>query len=274
MSQSTPPPRRRIPRKKPLIGVTMHYDHFEEVKKGVRYRFIREEYGAAITRVGGEAIFLDGSISPQHAAAICDGIVISGGEDINPTFYGEKQLGDAWLEPTERTTWERALIDACDKLKKPILGICYGHQLLNVHYGGTLYQDIISQCQAMHHGTSSKAALQDVLFDQTMLGFRKGTRQTVAHRHHQAVAKIAPGMKVVGRAADGTIEAIAGRGHHGIQWHPEADGSADQVYGPFIDLAAKRKLRLTIRDIMPRVAYNVRPPKRRRTNTTRKSFWS
>ena len=279
MNQTSQTPRashkNRIRRKKPLIGITMHYDHFEEVKKGVRYRFIREEYGAAIQRVGGEAIFLDGSVSEDRAAAMCDGIVISGGEDINPSVYGEKQLGNALLEPLERTSWERELISACDRYKKPILGICYGHQLLNVHYGGTLWQDIETQCSASNHGTSSKAALQDVLFERTALGFRKGTRQTVAHRHHQAVAKVAPDMHVVGRAADGTIEAIAGRGHHGIQWHPEADGSADQVYGPFVDLAARRKLRMTIRDIVPRIPYNVRPPKRLKSKRdARRSFWS
>ena len=257
-------------RKKPLIGVTMHYDHFEEVKKGVRYRFIREEYGAALNRVGAEVIFLDGSVSAGRIARICDGIVISGGEDINPSLYGQKQLGTAILEPLERSSWERQLITACDRYKKPILGICYGHQLLNVHYGGTLYQDIATQCDGVHHGTSSKAALMDVRFEQTALGFRKGTRQTVAHRHHQAVAELAPGFKVVGRAADGTIEAIAGRGHHGIQWHPEADGSADQVYGPFVDLAAKRKQRMTIRDIMPIAGYNLKKPKRTRG---KKTFW-
>lgn len=243
---------RSLFRKKPLIGITMHYDHMDEVKKGVRYRFIREEYGKAITGMGGEAIFLDDSVSPARAAAMCDGFVISGGEDIHPSLYGEEQLGDAWLEPIERTIWERQLIDEADKLAKPILGVCYGSQLLNVHYGGSLYQNITVQCGVKEHGTSGQAIMEDVLFSEKVLGFDKGTRQTVGHRHHQAVAKLGKGMRIVATAADGTIEAITGNGHVGIQWHPEADGSADQVYGPFVTLCAKRANRLTIRDILSR----------------------
>lgn len=245
-------PKSSLFRKKPLIGITMHYDHMDEVKKGVRYRFIREEYGQAITRMGGEAIFLDDSVSAARAAAMCDGFVISGGEDIHPSFYGEEQLVDAWLEPAERTTWERQLIDEVDKLAKPILGICYGSQLLNVHYGGTLYQDIISQCNSESHGVSSKAVMEDVMFSETVLGFNKDSRQTVGHRHHQAVATLGKGLRVVAQAHDGIVEAIAGNGHVGIQWHPEADGSADQVYGPFVTMCAKRANRLTIRDILRR----------------------
>ncbi|MBM3210304.1 gamma-glutamyl-gamma-aminobutyrate hydrolase family protein [Candidatus Saccharibacteria bacterium] len=220
--------------KKPLIGVTMHYDHFDEVKKGVRYRFIREEYGQAITRAGGEVIFIDGSISPRRAAKLCDGIVISGGEDIDPALYGEAKQGSAWIEPLERTLFERELIDACDEIGVPILGICYGSQLLNIHYGGSLYQDIASQCGARDHGTSSKAALGEIIFKKSCLGFKARSHQSVAHRHHQAVARLGDGLHVVARALDGTVEAIAGRGHVGIQWHPEADGSADAIYGPFV----------------------------------------
>lgn len=247
----------------------MHFDHFDEVKKGVRYHYIREEYGQAITRMGGEAIFLDDNISASRAADMCDGFVITGGEDVNPVLYGEEQLGDAWLEPLERSLWERQLIQEADARKKPILGICYGNQLLNVHYGGTLYQDIATQCKAKPHGTSSKAVMEDVAFSEKVLGFAKDARQTVGHRHHQAIAKLGKGLRVVAMADDGTIEAVAGNGHVGIQWHPEADGSADQVYGPFVAMCHKRASRLTIRDIIRRERRRMR-----RQSVLSRQFWS
>ena len=236
--------------KKPLIGITMHYDHFDEVKKGVRYRYIREEYGQAITRMGGEAIFLDSSVDAKRAARMCDGFVISGGEDINSSLYGEEQLGETWVEPIERSNWERQLIDACDKLSKPILGICYGHQLLNVHYGGNLYQDIPSQCGVSSHGASSTTIEESVSFAVNTLGFKAGDNYLVGHRHHQAVKDLGRGMKAVAVASDGTIESIAGNGHVGIQWHPEADSSADLVYGPFVESCRQRANKVTIGDIL------------------------
>ena len=245
-------------RKKPLIGITMHFDHFEEVKKGVRYHFIREEYGQAITRMGGEAIFIDDNIAPARAAQMCDGFVISGGEDINPSLYGEAQLGNAWLEPLERSRWELALVAEADIRKKPILGICYGNQLLNIHYGGTLYQDIATQIGAKDHGTSSSACMEPISFSESVLGFKKGSSQVVGHRHHQAVAKLGRGMRVVATADDGTIEAIAGNGHVGIQWHPEADGSADQVYGPFVQRCAKRAGRFALPQMGKRLRNTLR----------------
>lgn len=220
----------------PIIGITMCYDQGQAIRPGVDYSFIRREYGEEVRRAGGQPIFLDPSIDPRVAAEVCQGVIISGGEDIDPDFYGQEpapQLGR--LEPRPRTDWERRLISACDQVSRPILGICYGAQLLNVHYGGSLYQDIGSQTASqIDHGSSAAAALHRVTMERQLLGFSAGQVLESNSRHHQAVRDLAPGFEVAARADDGVIEAIVGRGHWGIQWHPESDGTAPQVYGAFV----------------------------------------
>ncbi|MEO7904480.1 MAG: gamma-glutamyl-gamma-aminobutyrate hydrolase family protein, partial [Candidatus Saccharimonadales bacterium] len=115
-----------------------------------------------------------------------------------------------------------------------ILGICYGEQLLNIHYGGTLDQDVTIRENAVDHGKSEQAAMHRVTFSEDFLGYSKGQQITVAARHHQAVATLAPGFVAVAYADDGCIEAIAGNGHVGVQWHSESDNTAPQIYGQFI----------------------------------------
>lgn len=219
----------------PIIGITMCFDSSDLIKSNVEYNYVRREYGLAVQKAGGQPLFLDPAIDPLVAAKLCDGIVISGGEDIDPALYNQPIAGTKLLEPRARTDWERQLIDACDEWGRPILGICYGEQLLNVHYGGTLYQDIARDLQStVDHGSSDTAAYHEIVFAQDFLGYHNGERTVVAARHHQAVRDIAPGFTVVARSTDGGIEAIAGRGHVGVQWHAESDETANKIYGAFI----------------------------------------
>lgn len=219
----------------PIIGITMCFDNSDFIKPGVEYNYVRREYSLAVQRAGGQPLFLDPAIDPLVAAKLCDGIVISGGEDIDPSLYNQAATTTGQQEPRTRTDWERRLIDACDEWNRPILGICYGEQLLNVHYGGTLYQDIATDLHSqIDHGASSAAAYHEILFEQDFLGYRSGERTVVAARHHQAVCDVAPGFSVVARSSDGSIEAIAGRGHVGVQWHAESDDTAQKIYGEFV----------------------------------------
>jgi putative glutamine amidotransferase len=226
----------------PIIGITMCFDSNDLINTGVEYNYVRREYSIALQKAGAQPLFLDPSIDPLVAAQLCDGIVISGGEDIDPTLYGQSAAGMKQQEPRVRTDWERQLIDACDEWNRPILGICYGEQLLNVHYGGTLHQDIATNLDStLDHGTSGAAAYHEVVFEQDFLGYKKGDRTVVAARHHQSINKIAPGFDVVARSSDGGIEAVAGRGHVGVQWHAESDDTAAKVYGAFVTGCLQRK---------------------------------
>ena len=209
------------------------------IRAGVAYSFIWREYGQGVMAAGGQPIFLDSSINPQVAAELCDGIIISGGEDIDPALYGQEQLVPHKIEPSERTEWEHRLIDACDDAGRPILGICYGSQLLNLHYGGTLYQDLATELGTRaDHGSSAGSVMQRIRFMTDFLGFQTDDNVETAHRHHQAVKELAPGFSAIASTEDGIVEAIAGRGHYGIQWHAESDGTAPTIYGAFVALCA------------------------------------
>jgi putative glutamine amidotransferase len=236
---------------------------------GFDFSFIHAEYGQQVEAAGGIPIYIDNTIDPKAAVELCDGILISGGEDINPMFYGQEQKFEQVLEPTERTIWERELINECDKSNIRILGICYGAQLLNVHYGGTLKQNIeVQQDGALNHGDRERNAMRDITFDHEFLGFTSGQTVTVACRHHQAVDEIAPGMQIMAHSSDGIIEAIAGYGHVGFQWHSEADGTAQQIYGSFIaslhEKGSPQQRESLIKHLLQRV-YPERLERQRRT---------
>lgn len=222
---------------KPVIGITMSFDRSGLVRPDVDYNLIRREYGDQLKAAGASPIFLDNTIDPEIAAELCDGIVISGGEDIEPRYYKQDAKHIGVTEPSERTDWERMLIDACDLRKVRILGICYGSQLLNVHYGGSLYQDIATETNSkMSHGTSTAAAMHKVTFKSNFLNFKTNEVVESASRHHQAVNKLGKGLKTAAVAEDGIIEAISGNGHFGVQWHAEADSTATKIYGAFVEM--------------------------------------
>lgn len=239
-----------------IIGVTMALDDYGRIHEGINYSYIRRDYGAALKVAGAQPIFFEEGIDPMVAASLCDGVIISGGEDIDPQVYGEQIRATKIIEPKTRTLWERELIDACDAHEVPILGICYGQQLLNIHYGGTIYQDIPTELENhIDHGSSYAAKMHRVSFLVDGLGFDKGDEAVSASRHHQAVKSLAPGFEIVATADDGVIEAIKGRGHYGIQWHPESDGTAARIYNAFLD-ACRQTEPVALADFLPEPALS------------------
>ena len=225
----------------PVIGVTMCLDD-NLVQAGVEYSFIRRQYGQALRRAGAQPIFLDPSIDPAVAAKLCDGLVISGGQDIHPSLYGQELRSDGQLEPRTRIDWEYELIAEFEKLDQPILGVCYGNQLLNVYHGGTLYQDIQTEIGGdIAHGSSLEQATHEVTFEADMLGFSSGDKKAVAARHHQAVRDLGEGFKAAARSEDGVIEATVcqDRRQFGVQWHSESDDSAGVIYSEFVALCQR-----------------------------------
>lgn len=230
----------------------MSLDKRGQMREGIDYNFVRREYGQAVMTAGGQPIFLDNTINPRVAAELCDGVIISGGDDIYPKIYGQKPASTFPYEPTERTLWERRLIEACDHAGVRVLGVCYGMQVLNVHYGGTLYQDIHKeQGTTMQHGSQTTSDMQRVTFAKDFLSFAKGDSVQTAHRHHQAVKQLGKGFTSIAKTDDGIVEAIAGHGHFGIQWHSESDGTAPDIYGAFVALCAGEPEIATASDLAP-----------------------
>lgn len=182
----------------------------------------------AVTR---DSIVARTDINLNDYASTLDGLVLQGGNDVAPECYGEKPMDPAWAGDAVRDRYEIELIDAFVKAGKPVFGVCRGMQLINVMFGGTLYQDIPTQCPgAINHREAGKYEnhFHEVQFEpntrlaQLYPGLSRVTTNSI---HHQAVKDLAPGFVVEARCPhDGTVEAIrrSGPGYvAAVQWHPE-----------------------------------------------------
>ncbi len=217
-----------------VIGITPAFDEGVKLPASQASLYLRREYARVIGEVGAIPLILSPDMPMEYILAHCDGIVISGGEDIPAEVYGGQELLTV-PEPLERVMWERLLIDACEAVGKPVLGVCYGMQLLTLHYGGSLYQDIATEVEA---SIEHKGVPHDVRLMDDFLGLKKGHSYTVASRHHQAVAMLPDTFALCATAPDGVIEAMAGSRMYGVQWHPESDATGATIYRAFVSVCS------------------------------------
>ncbi len=193
------------------------------------------DYLEAIRRAGGEPCVLDPEHGPaRDALGQLDGLLFTGGKDIDPAFYGQPRHPATELGPRARDEFELELARLAAARDLPHLGLCRGVQVINVAHGGTLVQDIASTVPgALAHDVRQTpiTIAHDVWVTRgsrlwTILQERLGDDDACAvnSRHHQSVGRVAEGFDVVATAPDGVIEAIerpAARFCLGVQWHPE-----------------------------------------------------
>jgi len=169
---------------------------------------------------------------------LADGIILTGGEDINPIEYNDtsniKLCGPINYK---RDTLERKLFEYAFKNKIPLIGVCRGMQMMNVVSGGTLYGDIPSEIgNEVIHRFNGEVNHEIVLCDTSSLIFSSNRDTIVVNSfHHQALKKIPPFLRVIARALDGIPEAVVmDKNHHpymiGVQFHPERLGKENQIY--------------------------------------------
>jgi gamma-glutamyl-gamma-aminobutyrate hydrolase PuuD len=196
-----------------------------------------EDYRQAMLHAGGEVRIIEPSMGVKQALAGIDGLMLTGGDDIGPSRYGESQHEKVVEVDPERDEFEIPLAAEARTRGLPILAICRGVQVLNVAAGGTLVQDIPSQVTgALEHRLevpphSSFELAHEIWIDKdTLLSRLMSDRLSgadtceVNSRHHQAVRQVAPGFRVSATAPDGIIEAIEDPDALfclGVQWHPE-----------------------------------------------------
>jgi putative glutamine amidotransferase len=213
-----------------VVGLTTYLEQAQTGVWDVRAGFLPAAYFQGITAAGGVAMLLppqpvDSDIAERVLDGL-DGLVITGGKDVDPAAYGQ-QPHPATDEPgRQRDAWEFALLDAALKRGLPVLGICRGAQVLNVALGGTLHQhlpDVIG-----HGGHRAGNAVFNTLPVRTVPGSRLaalvGESIDAKCYHHQAVAEVGPGLIVSAWDADGVIEALELPGEGfvlAVQWHPE-----------------------------------------------------
>ena len=215
------------------------------------------DYLEAVKRAGGEPFELDQQRDvPADAVTRAEGLLLTGGGDVDPKLYGEEP--HPTFQPSEpgRDEYEIALTRAAIDAEIPLFAICRGMQVLNVALGGTLIQDIPSMVNgaAQHSVPEPRYHLAHEVW--VAKGSRLATLMAekldgdtcqVNSRHHQAVKNVANGWEVTGTAPDGVIEAIEQPGEvfrMAVQWHPEnfwRTGEFRPLFEAFIDAARQRK---------------------------------
>jgi putative glutamine amidotransferase len=216
----------------PLIGISAYC---EQARWGVWERqavVLPRRYADSVAAAGGIPVLLPPAPGIEDALARLDGLMLSGGGDIDPARYGAKPAPQTASVREERDTAELALLDAATSLRLPVLGICRGMQVINVARGGSLHQhlpDVVG-----HDGHAPvpgafgahqvRAAPGSRLSG--ILGRDADQAISTPTHHHQAVDRLGKGLTATAWAADGTIEAFEADGGDSflvaVQWHPEA----------------------------------------------------
>lgn len=208
--------------------------------------YVYQYYINMFKKINAELIFITPSSyqTYQQFMEICDGLLLAGGLDIDASYYHEINHPSNQLELKEVDQMDFDLIQLCYQMHKPIIGICRGHQIINVAFGGTLYQDINSQYETTinHSQSIHQVYCHDIhVVENTTLANYLSCITLVNSYHHQNIKDLAPGFKVMAYSDDGLIEAIEKDNIVSIQWHPEKvnDDNQDKIVDMFLQLFVK-----------------------------------
>lgn len=219
---------------KPLIGLTPTPELKEQEHGTFRRLALSDNYSKAVEASGGIAVML-----PTHQSDVAaildrlDGVIITGGGDIDPATYGQAphpKTGD--IDP-ERDEFELRILEAAIARDMPLLGICRGLQMFNVALGGTLVQDIKDEMpesvehKQQDHRIHHERVYQEASIlpgDHPMRRIASGESIGINSFHHQGIDQLAPALRAIAQTADGLIEAVYHPGMTfglAVQWHPE-----------------------------------------------------
>ena len=247
---------------KPLIGIGSDILQVE----GARDRaFAYLTYVDALRRAGAVAIVIPPQ--PENAReliAALDGVLLAGGYDCDPSLYSEEPHPSIEVMDIRRQENDLAIARAARESGIPTLGVCLGMQMMNVAAGGSLVQDIASQLdtQIQHASEPANRARHDIRVEGgTRLSTLVGELElNVNSSHHQAVGRVADGLRATAYAPDGVVEGLEDPDHPfyvGVQWHPEdmtEDRAASSIFAAFVAAARRyRRMKQEAADLSPAV---------------------
>ncbi|TCK45447.1 putative glutamine amidotransferase [Leucobacter luti] len=241
-----------VPDRAPLIGITSYLEQAQTGVWDVRASFLPQVYLNGVTDAGGIAVVLppqpvDAEIAAGIIAAL-DGIILSGGADIDPARYGQEPHERTAPPRADRDAFESALLEAALAAELPFLGICRGAQLLNVELGGDLIQhlpDVVGddryqlgagEFNRIDVEVDAGSRIADVLGDD------RTARADLYH--HQAIGALGAGLTVTSRTADGiaqSVELTSVPFGIAVQWHPEENAQDRRLFAGLV--AAAREYR-------------------------------
>ncbi|MGE5610737.1 MAG: gamma-glutamyl-gamma-aminobutyrate hydrolase family protein [Bacillota bacterium] len=211
---------------RPIIGVTVDCGDRED-----RYA-LNGDYVASVEKAGGLPLAIPYGVGheliPQIVTHV-DGILFTGGNDLDPALYGETWHPNAVKVDPVRQAFELALLAEVERRRRPVLGICLGCQVMNVYRGGTLHQflpDVAREAAIEHRRMDRDLPRHTVSIElDSQIGRAMGKREVLANTYHkQAVKRVGRGLRVVAQAPDGVIEALEDPMlplFAAVQWHPE-----------------------------------------------------
>ena len=229
--------------KKPVIGVLPLFDREKDSY------WMLPAYFHGIEHAGGLPVMLplNGAGDCERLAELCDGLLFTGGQDVDPALYGEPVLDCCGELCPARDQLEAALLRAAIKQNKPILGICRGLQLINAALGGILWQDLPAQRPESRNHRMERPydrVEHSVTLSGPLAAAYGADSLGVNSCHHQGIKDLAPSLRPMAVAEDGLVEAV----YHpdrpflwAVQWHPEffdpAKGPGTVIFRAFVEAA-------------------------------------
>lgn len=238
----------------PRIGISCSMERRDGKRKfptPSAFDYLKRSYYEAVERSGGTALLLPntGRLDKiREYLSMVDGILVSGGNDVDPIFYGERKKAGNLSITRERDLFEIALVRRAKTVRVPVLAICRGMQLVNVAFGGSLYQHFRFEAGFIDHTLKGSVRYRKrhpvIIKEGSRLFAVIGRAKIMTNTdHHQMIKKIAPGFVATAWSKrDGAIEAIESRGSHYflcVQWHPELmiDRNSKALFDSLVETA-------------------------------------
>jgi len=211
---------------RPVVGITTYLTRAAWGAWDLEAALVPAAYVRAVTRAGGVPLLVPPGAAVEETLDAVDGLIFSGGSDLDPDLYGADAHDETGGIVRERDEFELALMQAALARDLPVLAICRGSQVLNVALGGVLEQHVPDRVGTdVHKETAGVFAEHDVeLVPETQLASILGDRHDVKSHHHQGFGELGRGLREAARAPDGTVEAVEDPAKSftlGVLWHPE-----------------------------------------------------